>query len=43
MGHFLKFEFIKATLVCALGHWYCLHLNLVTWERNSVTQESGVQ
>lgn len=42
MGNFLKFQFIKATLVCASGHWYCLYLNLVTWGRNSVTQESGV-
>ena len=43
MVTFLKFLFIKATLICASGHLYCLHLNLVTWRRNSVTQEPGVQ
>lgn len=44
MRSFLKFLFIKSTLVHASGHWYCLHLNLVTWGnrlRNEELRDPG--
>lgn len=39
MRSFLEFLFIKSTLVHTSGHWYCLHLNLVTWGKRLRNEE----